>query len=116
MSLYVKPILNQENMSKVVFITNNSPEIRIKLSEEGFILCPCAAFKDAIWLDYDPNSPAPNYIHGEGYADEGDIGLNLSPLDRIHRRLELKGYYSEEKEFYPNAEEFLEHYKPKQIG
>lgn len=109
-----KPILNQENMSKVVFITNNSPEIRIKLQEAGFNICPCASFKDSIWLDYDPNFSSPNHIHGEGYADEGDLGLNLSPLDRIHRRLKLKGYYSEEREFYPNAEEFLEHYKPKQ--
>ena len=42
-------------MSKVVFIKENSPEIRSKLEKAGFSICICATFEDSIWLNYSPN-------------------------------------------------------------
>ena len=70
-------------MSKIVFITNNSPEIRHKLKEAGFSICVCATFSDSIWLDYHPDEKFPFDIHGSGYADTDDPDFNLSPLFTI---------------------------------
>jgi hypothetical protein len=97
-------------MSKIVFITNNSPEIRHKLKEAGFSICICATFSDSIWLDYHPDEKFPFDIHGSGYADTDDPDFNLPPLERIKQRLSLDWYYSKEREFYETVEEFLEHY------
>lgn len=98
-------------MSKIVFIKNNTEEIRNKLKEAGFTLCVCTKFKDAIWLCYHPNKHMTYDIHGEGYADEGDLDEKYSPLLRIQMRLETPGYYSEEREFFDTVEEFLKRYE-----
>ena len=42
-------------MSKIVFIKDNSPEIRKKLKEAEYSVCICANFEDSIWLDYHPD-------------------------------------------------------------
>ena len=98
-------------MSKVVFIKENSPEIRSKLEKAGFSICICATFEDSIWLDYSPNYNFRYDIHGVGYADRDDVDFKLSPIERIKERLALNGYYSTEREFYDTVEEFLKHYK-----
>lgn len=99
-------------MSKTVFITQNSPEIRQKLEDAGFSICACALFDCSIWLVYHPDDPFPYDIHGEGYADGCDCDLDLKPLDRIQHRLAKEGYYSKEKEFFDTVEDFLKKYKP----
>lgn len=95
-------------MSKVVFIKENSPEVRKKLKDSGYSVCYCASFKDSIWLSFHPKFPF--LIHGEGYCDRGDLDETYSPLERIQRNLSKKGQYSNEREFYNTVEEFLEHY------
>ena len=97
-------------MSKIVFIRDNSSEIRNKLKEAGFSICACTEFKDSIWLVYCPNVGMPFDIHGEGYADEGDFDEKYSPSERINIRLKTNGYYPEEREFYETVKEFLEKY------
>ena len=97
-------------MSKIVFIKDNSLEIRNKLKETGFSICACAELKDSIWLVYSPNVEMQFDIHGEGYADEGDFDEKYSPSERINIRLKTNGYYPEEREFYETIEEFLEKY------
>ena len=97
-------------MSKIVFIKDNSKEIRKKLKEAGFSICVCATFEDSVWLDYHPEEKFPFDIHGSGYADKDDPDYNLSPLERIKERLGLDWYYSEDREFYDTVEEFLQHY------
>ena len=103
-------------MSKVVFITNNSPEIRKKLEEAGFSICICAKFEDSVWLDYYPESNHTFDIHGTGYTDKGDWDEKYSPLERIKIRLEIKDYYSEEREFFDTVDEFLEKYERNKIS
>ena len=100
-------------MSKIVFITDNSKEIRNKLKETGFSICTCASFKDSIWLTYHPDYKMPFDIHGTGYTDKGDWEEKYSPLERIKIRLKESGYYSEEREFYSTVEEFLKVYSKK---
>ena len=97
-------------MSKIVFITDNSKEIRNKLKELGFSICVCAEFKDSIWLTYHPDCKMPFDIHGTGYTDKGDWEEKYSPLERIKIRLKESEYYSEEREFYNTVEEFLSKY------
>lgn len=97
-------------MSKIVFITDNSKEIRNKLKEAGFTICDCAEFEDSIWLTYHPDYKMPFDIHGTGYTDKGDWEEKYSPLERIKMRLKESGYYSEEREFYNTVEEFLNKY------
>lgn len=97
-------------MGKIVFITDNSKEIRNKLKESGFTICVCAEFKDSIWLTYHPNCKVTFDIHGTGYTDKGDWEEKYSPLERIKIRLKESGYYSEEREFYNTVEEFLNKY------
>ena len=97
-------------MSKVVFIKQNSPEVRQKLKDAGFSLCVYTRFKDAIWLTYLPNSDLPFDIHEEGFANDDD--LNLKPIDRIKLRATKEGYYPKEREFFCTVEEFLKKYKP----
>lgn len=97
-------------MSKVVFITNNSPEIRKKLKNAGFSICVCAEFEDSIWLVYHPDGHFPFDIHGTGYIDKGDPDEKYPPLERIKMQLKEPKYYSEEREFYETVEEFLNKY------
>lgn len=98
-------------MSKIVFITKNSKEIRDKLKNAGFSICICASLKDSIWLDYHPEEKFQYDIHGNGYADKDDPDYNLSPIERINHRLSLDWYYSKEREFFDSVEEFLKVYK-----
>lgn len=98
-------------MSKVVFIKQNSPEIREKLKQAGFTVCAYANFADSVWLDYHPDDKFFRDIHGEGYADEGDWDEKYPPLERIKMRLKEDDYYSDEREFFETVEEFLEVYK-----
>ena len=97
-------------MSKIVFIKENSKEIRNKLKQSGFSICVCATFHDSIWLDYHPGLNLPFDIHGSGYADSDDPDFNLPPLERIQKRLEIDGYCSKDREFYNTVDEFLEVY------
>lgn len=102
-------------MSKIVFIKDNSPEIRKKLKEAGYSVCICASFEDSIWLDCHPEDKYPFDIHGTGYTDPGDWDEKYTPLERIKMRLEAEDWYSDEREFYDTVEEFLEKYpKPKE--
>ena len=98
-------------MSKVVFIKANSPEIRNKLKEAGFSVCACASFDDSVWLDYHPKNTYYRDIHGCGYCDPGDWDEKFSPLERIKMRLEESGYYSKDREFFDNVDEFLKKYQ-----
>ena len=97
----------------IVFIKENSPEIREKLKQAGFSLCICTSFKDSIWLTYHPDRDFPYDIHGEGYTDKDNWDEKYSPLERIQKRLIEGNYYSKEREFYNTVEEFLNVYSNK---
>lgn len=103
-------------MSKVIFIKQNSPEIRKKLRKAGFSICICASFEDSVWLDYSPDSKMFYDIHGEGYCDPGSLEEKYSPLERITLRLAEDGYYSKDREFFDTVEEFLKVYGKKKIA
>ena len=102
-------------MSKIVFIKENSPEVRKKLRRAGFEVCACAEFKDSIWLDYHPyHDSLHKNIHGVGYTE--DDGDNRTPLERIEDYLQICGYFSNEREFFNSVDDFLEMYpKPTTI-
>lgn len=101
-------------MGKVVFIKQNSYEVRDKLRKAGYTLCACTKFVDAIWLDYHPEVGMYRDIHGVGYTDECEGLTELTPEERIQVWLNKKGYYSEEREFCDTVEKFLKKYpKPK---
>lgn len=95
-------------MNKIVFIKENSPEVRNKLKKAGFTLCVCAFFDDSVWLDYNPER---NCIHGEGCCVDYDLDNNYSPLERIKLRLSKNKYYPENREFFDNVDEFIKKYK-----
>ena len=97
-------------MSKIVFIKQNSPEIRTRLREAGFSLCPCTEFTDSVWLDYHPdNKELYKIIHGVGCTD--DCLRELPPLERIKEWLKWDGWFSTDREFFDTVDDFLEHYK-----
>jgi len=98
----------------VVFIKQNSPEIREKLQDAGYSICHCALFVDAIWLDYHPDSNLCKGIHGVGYTDEVEGLLDLTPEERIETWLSRDGHFDKEREFFDTVEEFLVKY-PKQL-
>lgn len=57
---------------KDCFIRKNTPELRDKLKELGYRICPCALFKDSVWLSISfINTPT---IHGIG-QEELDLFL-----------------------------------------
>ena len=87
-------------MNKVVFIKQNSEEIRKKLKDAGFSVCVCAVFPESVWLDHYPDSDMPYKIHGVGYTDPAEGVEHLTPLERINVWLSLEGHYPEEKEFF----------------
>ena len=92
----------------VVFIKQNSPEIRKKLEDAGYSLCQCASFVDSIWLDYHPDcKDMYKDIHGVGYTDEVEGLLYLTPQERIDTWLESLDYFDSDREFFDTVEEFL---------
>lgn len=100
----------------VVFIKQNSPEIRKKLKKAGFSVCHCTSFTDSIWLDYHPDSKdLYRDIHGVGYTDESEGMLDKTPEERIEAWLSIDNYFDSEREFYDTVEEFLIKY-PKPIS
>lgn len=98
----------------VVFIKQNSPEIREKLQQAGYSICNCASFVGSIWLDYHPDSSGCSdfykEIHGVGYADISERLCNLTPEERIKTWLSQDGYFDKEREFFDTVEEFLVKY------
>lgn len=64
-------------MKKDCFIRKNTPELRDKLQELGYDMCPCVLFKDSVWLyislDYSFLTSKPT-IHSIGYLDEEFTG------------------------------------------
>lgn len=77
-------------MSKIVFITQNSPEIREKLEQAGFTVCACASFVDSVWLDYHPEGDFYRDIHGCGHTYPESWEEKYSPLEIIQIRLEKR--------------------------
>ena len=99
-------------MSRIVFITDNSPEIRDKLKLAGFSICICASFKDSVWLKYRPNEKYPFDIHGFGYCDPGEYVEKLSPIERIKYWLNRENTFlnNEKEEFFDNVDDFIKKY------
>lgn len=57
------------------FIRKNTPELRDRLKDLGFVICPCVNFKNAVWLNTckiskDEDNLQKASIHGVGYWDE----------------------------------------------
>jgi hypothetical protein len=69
------------------FIRKNTSELRTKLKELGYHICPCAEFKDSVWLrtSFITNKPV---IHGIGYFNEDLTG-------RKNKQEELDFFLSE---------------------
>lgn len=100
----------------VVFIKQNSPEIRKKLQDAGYSICNCASFVGSIWLDYHPGCSGLDFykeIHGVGYTDEVEGLCDLAPEERIKVWLSQDGYFDKEREFFDTVEEFLVKYPKK---
>lgn len=64
----------------ILVLKDNSPEIRDKIKTSGITVCPCAEFKNSVWLDYS----GINGVHGVGYYSE-DVGTKSiqEELDRF---------------------------------
>ena len=71
------------------FIRKNSEELKKKLSDMGYYICPCANFEDAVWLD---TSKIGGTVHGVGYFDS-----EIKYTD-CTREKELKRFISENPE------------------
>lgn len=101
----------------IVFIKQNSPEIRKKLEDAGYSVCVCAEWADSIWLDYHPDSKdLYRDIHGVGATDEVEGMLDFTPEMRIKVWLEREDFFDKDREFYETVEDFLEKYpSPKLI-
>lgn len=97
-------------MGKVVFIKENSYEVREKLRKAGYTLCACTKFVDAIWLEYHPEVGMYRDIHGTGYTDECEGLTELTPEQRIEQWLKKKGHYSKNREFFETVDDFLKVY------
>ena len=53
------------------FIRKNTKELRNKLKNMGYTICPCTEYENAVWLDIlDLN----NSIHGVGFVEEDLTG------------------------------------------
>ena len=102
-------------MNKIVFIKQNSRRVRNVLKDAGYTVCHCATYHDAVWLNYRPENPFYNDIHGTGcYAESCKSLANMSPEDRINFLLSIEDYYPKEREFFDTVEDFLKAYpKPK---
>lgn len=53
---------------ETLILKSNSKETRRTLRKNHIKVCKCAAFPDALWLDY--NDSVTNLVHGVGYCDE----------------------------------------------
>ena len=60
-------------MKKSYFIRKNTPELRDKLKELGYHICPCALFEDSVWLHTSFLTDEPT-VHGIGFVDEEYTG------------------------------------------
>lgn len=60
-------------MKKSYFIRKNTPELRDKLKELGYHICPCALFEDSVWLHTSFLTDEP-IVHGIGFVDEEYTG------------------------------------------
>ena len=72
------------------FIRKNTPELREKLQNLGYRICPCCKFKNAVWLvnyfDYDmPNIRED--IHGIGFFDSEFNEEGFTVQDMLDRFL-----------------------------
>lgn len=94
----------------IVFIKQNSPEIRKKLQDAGYSICNCALFVGSIWLSYHPDLSFYKEIHGVGYTDEVEGLWDFTPEERIETWLSRDGYFDKEREFLDTVEEFLAKY------
>lgn len=54
------------------FIRENTPELRKKLEELEYKICPCAKFDDACWLATFPTTTN-DTVHGVGYTSEEEF-------------------------------------------
>ena len=54
-------------------LTTNSKEIRDRLRENGFYICPCATWKKSCWLSVCSLNNMYNDVHGIGYSDEDGV-------------------------------------------
>lgn len=76
---------------KDCFIRKNTPELRDKLKELGYYICPCALYEGSVWLHisyvYYPT------VHGIGYIVE-----DLTGRGTIQERLDFFLYGNEKSE------------------
>lgn len=60
-------------MANKFFIRKNTPELREKLKAMGYRICPCATFKNSVWLDLYTDDMS---VHGIGYFDPSMLPIN----------------------------------------
>mgnify|MGYP006991635829 CR=1 FL=1 len=60
-------------MKQSYFIRKNTLELRDKLKELGYHICPCALFEDSVWLHTSFFTDEPT-VHGIGFVDEEYTG------------------------------------------
>lgn len=53
---------------ETLILKSNSKKIRRTLRKNHIKVCICAAFPNALWLNY--NDSITNLVHGVGYSDE----------------------------------------------
>lgn len=89
-------------MKYSILLTNNTPEIRERLSQQ-FSLCPCCEFKDAKWLNCFPDD---NSVHGLGYALE-DTMPDSTPAKVFRWCIEDALAHGDTVILTPSVDEFL---------
>ena len=62
-------------MKYITYLACNSSEIRDRLRDNGYKLCPCCEYDGANWLTIDTNN---KNVHGSGYGCEHECeGMNV---------------------------------------
>lgn len=55
------------------FIRKDTPELRQRLKDLGYSICPCSEFEDSVWLRTSFITDKPT-VHGVGYVNEDLTG------------------------------------------
>lgn len=70
------------------FIRKDTPELRQRLMDLGYSICPCCDFEGSVWLSI---LPINGTVHGVGFCDS----TGLSPIDTQEKALAQFLYDSE---------------------
>lgn len=82
---------NSARLKHPCFIRHNSKELRDKLKELGYKICPCCTFEGAEWLT---TYPLTNSVHGVGFANKEKNPNEDSPFET--QQIEFNSFISDD--------------------